>query len=306
MSLLPDLNKTSAKTSILGGGTQPLRSPKIKILGDTWDDFNVGFNLLLYGSPGTGKTHFLSALVESGEKVLIVTTDAGGNVAINTIKANLIRAKGANAKQWLTDHLRFVYIPVGDQVGEGRDSIVSFFSEIDKDPNHELWQFKPTVLVWEGFSTYQSNYIVDEFDDSDGAVENFKQWGKINTATIRDSEQFFKIASKYSAALIRVVTCQEGIKSVMVKVGTDREGKPIMEREKRKTGEPHLQTGAAQFFRAAFDGVIRMDKTPEGKFIYEIVTQGTAGKQRVILPPKMDADPMKVWSEFKTQLGLTA
>lgn len=302
MSLLPDLQKT-AKTSILGGGTQPLRSPKLKVLGENWEDFNVGFNLLLFGTPGTGKTYLLAKLVELGEKLMVITTDAGGDVAINTIKAHIIRVKGEDAQEWLKAHLRFIHVPVGEQVGEGRDALSEWFKDAQKDPNHDLWRFSPTVLVWEGFSSYQQNYIVDEFDDSEGAVENFKQWGKIRTATIRDSEIFFKMASKQYPYLVRIVTCLEGTKKVMVKVGTDKEGKPILEGVVQKTGAPQLQTSAKEMFNAAFDGVIRLDREGD-KFIYEIVTEGKAGKQRVVLPPKMEADPAKLWNEFKTQLGI--
>lgn len=293
---------------LLGTGTQPLRSPKLKVMGANIKDFDVGFNWLLFGPPGSGKTYVLAELIVLGERLGLIITDAGGDVAINTIKAHVL-ASGKDMK-WLQDHLRYVYAPVGDAVGEGRDALTEFFVDLQRNTTHEWWQFNPTVLAWDGFSTYQGNYIVDEFDDSDGSVENFKQWGKISTATIRDSEIFFKVRPPGGSNLVRIVTCQEGSERVKIKTGVDKDGKPVFEDRIQNTGKPLLQTRAVRMFMGAFDAVVRLAREAgkdgeQGKFTYHITNKADeGGKKRIKLPDVMQASPATLWREFNSQLGI--
>lgn len=285
------------KDNFLGSGTKSVRSPRLRIMGEDIKDFSqIGLNILLVGKPGSGKTNALAQLVLAGYKLFIVSTDAGGDNGINTIKAQVIAA--GKDLEYLRAHLRWVHVDIGDQVGEGRSALLEFLKDLRKEG--AFGEFTPDVLVWEGLSNYQANYIVDEFDADDGSVDNFKQWGKISTATVRDLEYFFKIPVPY-----RIVTCQEGQKSVKVKVGVDAQGKPIMEDRRVDTGGAAIKTGALRSVLAAFDLVILLNTDADGKKIYSIDSKKDGeGKKRVNLPEVMPPDFMKVWIETNKQLGI--
>ena len=284
------------KENFLGGGTKTLRSPRLRVKGDDLADLNVGMNVLLIGMPGRGKTHAIADLILRGLKVFMVSTDSGGDNGINTIKARCLAA--GKDIEYVRAHLRWVHVDVGDAVGEGRSALMEYLKSL-RDLNG-FDGFVPDVLVWEGFSNYQGNYVVDEFDEDDGGVENFKQWGKISTATIRDLEYFFKIPVLY-----KIVTCQEGEKRVKVRVGLDAKGQPIFEDQKVPTGGPALKTSAAKSVMAAFDISILLSIDKDGKYMYNIKCgAGSEGKKRVKLPEEMPADFSKVWDETKKQLGI--
>mgnify|MGYP007100091325 CR=1 FL=1 len=283
------------KETLLGGGTKTLRSPRLRIKGDSLADLNVGMNYFLVGKPGSGKSDAVARLILSGLKVFMLSTDSGGDNGINTVKAQVLAA--GKTLEYLMEHFRWAHVDIGDAVGEGRNALLEYLKFL-RDPAN-FGDFTPTVLVWEGFANYQANYIVDEFDDMEGGVDNFKQWGKISTATVRDLEYFFKVPVLY-----KIVTCQEGQKSTKVKVGVDAKGQPIMEDRRVDTGGAALKTGALRSVLAAFDVVIRLG-VDNGKYMYYIKNVGdNEGKKRVKLPEEMPADFMKVWDETKKQLGI--
>ena len=284
------------KENFLGGGTKTVRSPRLRVKGDDIADFNVGMNIFLVGKPGSGKSDAIARLILQGLKVFIVSTDSGGDNGINTIKAQAIAA--GKDLEFVRAHLRWVHVDIGDAVGEGRSALLEFLKSLRQEG--AFGNFAPDVLVWEGFANYQANYIVDEFDQDDGGVDNFKQWGKISTATVRDLEYFFKIPVLY-----KIVTCQEGQKSVKVKVGVDQKGQPIMEDRRVDTGGAALKTGALRSVLAAFDLVIRLGLDKDGKYMYYVRSkEDNEGKKRVKLPEEMPAEFMKVWEETKKQLGI--
>lgn len=285
------------KDNFLGSGTKSVRSPRLRIMGEDIKDFSqIGLNIFLVGKPGSGKTNALAQLVLAGYKLFIVSTDAGGDNGINTIKAQVIAA--GKDLEYLRAHLRWVHVDIGDQVGEGRSALLEFLKSLRSEG--AFGNFSPDVLVWEGFANYQANYIVDEFDDDEGGVDNFKQWGKISTATVRDLEYFCKIPATY-----RIVTCQEGQKSVKIKVGVDAKGQPIMEDRRVDTGGAALKTGATRSVLAAFDLIIRLGIDKDGKYMYNVKCGADSeGKKRVKLPEEMPADFLKVWNETKKQLGI--
>lgn len=286
----------TVKDTLLGGGTKTLRSPRLRIKGEDLADFNVGMNFFLVGKPGSGKTDALANLILAGHKIFMVSTDSGGDNGINTIKARCLAA--GKTMQYVQEHLRWVHVDIGDAVGEGRSALLEYLKDLRKEG--AFGDFTPDVLVWEGFANYQANYIVDEFDEDDGGVDNFKQWGKIGTATVRDLEYFFKVPVLY-----KIVSCQEGTKSVKVKVGTDARNQPIMEDRKVDTGGPALVTKAVRSVLAAFDVMIRLGLDRDGKYCYTIKSkEDNEGKKRVMLPEEMPADFMKVWNETKKQLGI--
>lgn len=300
-----DIPSPSAKNSLLGGGTKAVRSPRLpSIKGNSLDDLDIGFAICLIGKPGSGKTNALAELILAGYKVFMVNTDAGGDNGINTIKARVLSA--GKSLQYMLDHFRWITVEVGDQVGEGRSALVEFLHSM-RNSECEVWDFDPDVLVWEGFATYQGSYIIDEFDESDGSVSNFKEWGKIQTATIRDTEAFFKVRNPRNGKKpYRIVTCQEGQKSVKVRVGMDASNKPILEDQKVDTGGSALKTSAVRMFNAAFDVIIVCRVDNAGKYRYILSTdQQRDSKKRVVLPNEMDADFMKVWNETKKQLGIS-
>lgn len=290
---MADLN---LKNNFLGGGTKTLRAPRLRVKGEDLADLNVGMNFFLIGRPGRGKTHAIAELILSGLRVFMVSTDSGGDNGINTIKARVL-ASGKDLT-YVQNHLRWVHVDVGDAVGEGRSALMEYLKSL-RDLS-AFGDFKPDVLVWEGFTNYQGNFIVDEFDDEEGGVENFKQWGKISTATIRDLEYFFKIPVLY-----KIVSCQEGEKRVKVKVGMDAKNQPIFEDRKVNTGGADLKTSAVKSVMAAFDVSIVMGIDKDGKYVYTVKCgDGDGGKKRVKLPEEMPADFMKVWNETKKQLGI--
>ena len=278
----------------LGTGTKTIRAPRLRVKGADFTDLNVGMNFLLIGMPGRGKTHAIADLILSGLKVFMVSTDSGGDNGINTIKARCLAA--GKTLEYVSAHLRWVHVDVGDAVGEGRSALMEYLKSLRDLSGFD--GFVPDVLVWEGLTNYQSNYIVDEFDDDEGGVENFKQWGKISTATIRDLEYFFKIPVLY-----KIVTCQESEKRVKVKIGADAKGATIFEDRKLPTGLPDLKTGAAKSVMAAFDVSILMSVDKDEKYMYTI-SCGGEGKKRVKLPASMAANFMQVWNDTKKQLSI--
>lgn len=280
----------------LGAGTKVVRSPRIPILGANIADLDVGMSFLLVGPPGVGKTNAVAELIIAGYKVFIISTDSGGDNGINTIKSRCLAA--GKDLQYISDHLRFVHVPIGDQVGEGKTAFTHFVRE-DLPESEEFKSFGPDVVMWEGMANYQANYIIDEFDDEDGGIDNFKVWGKIATATVRDLEYFFKIPTKY-----KIVSCQEGQKSVKVRVGSDAQGKPIFEDQRLNTGMAALKTGAMRSVLAAFDVVINL-RIDKDRYMYYTGNRGDdKSKRRVVLPDEMPADFIKVWDTTKKQLGI--
>lgn len=283
------------KDTLLGGGTKSVRSPRLRIMGENLADLNVGINYFLIGKPGSGKSDAIARLILAGYKVFMLSTDSGGDNGINTVKAQCLAA--GKTLDYVMEHLRWAHVDIGDAVGEGRNALLEYLKHL-RDPAN-FGNFTPDVLVWEGFANYQANYIVDEFDDSEGGVDNFKQWGKISTATVRDLEYFFKVPVLY-----KIVTCQEGQKSVKVKVGIDQKGQPIMEDRRVDTGGAALKTGALRSVLAAFDIVIRLG-VDNGKYVYYTKSNGDGeAKKRVQLPEEMPADFMQVWNTTRKQLGI--
>ena len=312
MSIKPPSKPTStiASNFIAGGVGKTLTSPRTKARNFASEDPEIYVKAMFFGSPGTGKTWVVKSLLELGFKVLVVTTDVGGD-GLNAI---IIPMRREGTWEKFRHNLR-------SQELTGYEEVKAFF----KDPENfegleDLYQWDPDFIFWDGLSGWQqvdvSQYVGDMTPERSGAKGvsdaresglQFEQadWGQIRNATVRGVDDFCGIRNKLTGKpWHKIVTCHEAVKSK----GASGGGGFV------EAKEPLLQGAGGRIIIGAFDLVIRCtaksDLTDEdgSKRIYEYVfppNQNLVAKVRGYeFPPRMIADPKELITSIFKQMGV--
>ena len=271
--------------------------------GDDPDEMFV--KLEIYGAWGSGKTFVIKGLLESGLKVLVVTTDMGGS-GLNSIKIPLRR----EGKGELLANLREVVLDSDEEVQAFVSHPETFFPEI--------YEWDPDFLFWDGWGSWQQIQLMERIGSmptqrkggelpeavEEGLKMEMDQWGMIKIGTTRTTHKFCALHNKTNGKpWNKILTAQEGFKSV--KVG---DSASVL----KETKLPLLQGSGGILSGGAFDLIIRTRKdTVEekgkiiDKFKYEIRGENQISKVRGFeLPATMDADFGKLWTMLSEQMGI--
>ena len=268
--------KSDAKAIV--AGTKKPKPQAYKPKGD--DDLS---KTLVFGPLGSGKTSFALGPLLCGERLLVLSTDFGGN-GLKTITNHLKKL----GRLELVDNI------LNLDVAEYED-VISFYQDpLSYVP--DLMDFKPTVHLWEGFSTF-NNDLLDEYSDKNDefrdVTEGFAHWYDIKRATMRALRKFFGFTLPDGTRMHKIMTSLEG-KAQVNKMTNETEKAPL------------VQTGARDFVGGGFDVVINCYKE-EGKdgheqFFYRCA--GASSKYAVKnrgfdFKPVEKAEPERIWKILK-------
>jgi hypothetical protein len=229
-----------------------VRSPAVRVasLADEEERYLKG---MLFGPWGGGKTFTINHLLELGFKVLVLTTDIGGD-GLNTVI--LDQKQKGNAH--LLKNIRKVEV-------DDYDACVSFIKKPEAYMT-DLYDWDPDWVFWDGFSGFQQVSISEHVGDqgSEKAEEKgqntdlqfeMSQWGQVRNATIRAVSNFLDIHNKKTGRKWhKILTCQENIRT---KPGKEGEG-PV------DTVSPLLQGAGGILMGAGFDFIWRVLSKTQG------------------------------------------
>jgi len=272
------------------GGTH-IKSPRVKVstLSDIEDRI---LKMMLYGGQGTGKTFVICALLELGYKILILTTDFGGD-GLNTVRLEMKRWK----KKHLLKNTRVVEATGYDAIRDFIDNPTTYVEG--------LWtEFVPDLIFWDGFSAFQQVDIAEHVsdsgkgDDSDLKFE-MSQWGMVRNATIRTVNDFLNMGSGDHKPH-KIVTCLEEVK---VKEGTQEDKlAPLMQ----GAGKILAGAGFDLIWRVSCNMVGTGDNV-SASYKYQTKPDGTkrVGKSRGFdVPYELPADMYHTWVALTDELEL--
>ena len=245
--------------------------------------------LLVYGHSGSGKTFVIVGCLIHGERVLVLSTDFGSN-GLKTVK-NELRKRG---KLNLLNNLRVLDLA-------SYEDIEAFL----KDPTPfvpDLAEFDPTVLVWEGFSTFNidilDEYILSHAPSAEGAGElrraglahNKQDWQGMKRGTVRGLRYFFAFVLPNGKQVHKILTCLEA--------------QPETDELTQKTQRSVLVHGTGKSLMApGFDVIIEVfkEESKDGLVNYFYRCDGDSQKYLLKnrgfeLKPVEPADPVRLWS----------
>jgi len=286
MSELTDkLKAAKARTA----GTVVAAKPRPKAYRLKAED-NDAVKALLFGHSGTGKTFFLVGILLAGERVVVLSSDFGSNGLV-TVK-NELRKRG---KLDLLNNLVVVDVSTFDE-------IVGFFDNaIDYMP--DLNDFNPTVIVWEGFTSFNvdilDEYILSMAPGADGAGEMRKEgwthtkqdWQGHKRGTIRTLRRFLAWTPESGKKIHKLLTCLES--------------KPEINELSSKTQRGPLVHGTGRdLMNVGFDVVMQTfkEETKETGVIQHFYRFSGASDKFVVksrgfdLQPIEPAEPERIWS----------
>ena len=155
-----------------------------------------GRKLMVFGDVGSGKTYAFADLVTSGERLLVVTTEEGGGGMITL--ANELARRG-NGELYRTNVfvvtlyeyksvLEAFKMVTNKETGKKEPALYKYYPE--------LREFAPTVLVWEGFTNFQTALADEEIlgndemkiDAADGGRHGY--WGELLKISRRILQDF--------------------------------------------------------------------------------------------------------------------
>lgn len=202
--------------------------------------------ILGYGHSGTGKTLAIKGILEAGYKVLVVSTDLGGNGL-----SSVFNALHAEGKGQLCDNIVHADFPDYDSLSDFLKNPHAVFPEFS--------DFSPDWAVWDGFTGFQQvqiqSKILEEINpatknSSDGREEGLwaeqQDWGMIRTATVRALNNFLNLHDWQNKKMLhKYMTCLEQ------KPTADKLSGEVMR-------SPYIQGSASALMQPAFDVIIEM------------------------------------------------
>lgn len=270
--------------------------PKVQHL----DAANSNFlKIMVFGEPGSGKTDAIVGFLLAGLKIFVLTTDLGGSGLITV--SNRLKALD---REDLLANIKNVDL---NEVPH----IITFLEHPEK-VYPEIYEFDPDMLVWEGFSFFQT-VVLDEYvleteqigkseielrDKGLFAVQT--DWNAMRRGAMRYSNKFLQMHNKQTGQLWhKYMTFQEDMPE------RDKEGKELST-YKRK---PLLYTAANTLMRAGFDLVIHMAvlQGSQGKIDYKYRTQSSptlyAKNRGMAILPEEPADMQALWFKINPRLN---
>ena len=304
--MLPKLSPPAAQKAenFVKGGVKTITATRAKVRNYAEDDADLYLKALIFGNSGSGKTYIIRALLELGYKVLVLSTDLGGD-GLNSIIIPM-RTDGT----WATykNNLRSVEI-------EGYDEVANFLAR-PESLVPDIYDWDPDFLFWDGMTGWQINDVGEKVGDysvgdkasaaeQDGLQLNQQKWGQIQRATYRGLSDFCAMRNQKTGKIWhKIATCLETIKSK----GAGAGGGFVEGRE------PYLQGAGGRMAMAAFDLIVRtsiqsspLDEDGSKREFWYILQghQNLAAKVRGYqLPPKMKADAKELIRLLMGQMGL--
>ena len=310
MELKP-LETTVTKDAFVKRSVKVVKTPQVKVhkLSDYADRC---VKILVFGESGSGKTMGLVGLLRAGLKILIISTDVGGD-GLATVYAELKRS----GEEKLLEN---AYVISGLIT---YDDVYSFLSD-PKEVWPEIYDMDIDMVAWDGFSGFQLVQLQDHIGEdlapedsntrkvSDVRKEGLKleqqDWGAIKNATVKALTKFLNLNNPVTGKVWhKYMTCLEAEKERLLQVNDG--DKPRYEEKKTLL----IQGAAKKLVEAAFDIVIEaravLERGDEGKKrVYQYHTQPheklTAKARGVQLEPIEKPDMAAIWQKTREQLGL--
>lgn len=277
-----------------------------KLVGKTADREDSGYlKMASFALPGDGKTYAIKALLEAGERVFCIQTDVGGSGA-TTIKLAARREGNAALLKNLSEFEFTSY----EQVTQFLDDPSCLVIVDADDKEVPLLDWRPTVLVWEGFSNFQTvmlrDYILSLQPGTKGSSEarseglraEMQDWDSIKAGTNTRLDQFLRTHHPDGTKWHKYVTFHEN----------EPKENPLTGEMLR---EPMISGSARKNIAAGFDLMIHMTHSngTDGKRVYhyEVESSRALTKKRGFLfeSQKLPGDMTALWADCKKQLGLT-
>lgn len=258
---------------------------KLNVLADKPDENEA---ILIYGPQGSGKTHCIVEMLRAGERVFLLSTDMGGSGASTVV--NVLREENPDLLKNILEVTLTTY-----------EEVEAFLADVPQ----EVWEFNPTVLVWDGFSNFQTNLVLDKVGDmtdhkketssarDEGAAFDQQDWGIVKRLSNRAALAFLALRNNITKLFpVRVLTCWQ---EVMQKT---QDGKLTITPLKR----PMLVGATKHGLGAAFGLCIltKLTRDEKGNRKFSYITEGHEvgfDKQRVKnLKPEEDSF-LTIWKE---------
>lgn len=267
--------------------------------------------ILGYGVPGAGKSLAIFGLLKAGLKVAVLSTEAGG-----TGLRSVMSAAEAADRAELLNNLVYYDLPsfeyLDSILGDRKDTSYSAFWGLPAE-NKTLLEFNPDIIVWDGFSNFQVNYI-DEYVLSldyaanieklamsemrnEGLIAGEKDWDAIGRLTKRYLDRFVNISRPDGTKPHVYVNCWEKEPDL------DNPGRKVKEADKQY--RPFLVGSARQQILGYFDFAIRMVRieskfgADKSEFKYYTAVANSAGRVRGNeLEAVENADMEEVWKKL--------
>lgn len=314
---MPELRILTPAAQSFNAGTvaKPQRQTRKNRMKSLADPSVLAAKVALFGNQGTGKTYTIVALLKMGFKVVVLSTDLGGN-GLLTIRLAL-KQEGL---LHLLDNCRFIQLKGFDDVNDFLDDPKAFAED--------FYTWSPDFLFWDGFSNFQGNDLKEyvgagaeamagkKADDmADIRVQGFrfeiKDYEPLNNATLRLLDKFLGLNNKETGQIIhKIVTMMESIRSKPKSSDNPTAGAQYVDEKK-----PLLSGQSGILSGAAFDLIIRCsvetgrdDSADSGEARkYWYITEGNqnvaAKKRGFKLPAKMEADFSTLWKDVAAQAG---
>jgi hypothetical protein len=237
---MPQPQKSQFANKVAGMAAKSKPKPMVNRGGDKAGRWA---KILSYGHSGTGKTFAIIGFLKAGLRVVVISTDLGGNGLASVF--NQLEKEGLSH---LADNI--VHIDFPDY-----DGLIDFL----KDPigiYPEFYDFKPDFLVWDGFSGFQQQHVSDKIMEitpqvnkvSEGREEGLwkdqQDWGMVRNATLKALANYLALHNwKHSTAINKYMTCLEN--------------KPMADKITNEIQRgPYIQGSAAALMAPAFDIII--------------------------------------------------
>lgn len=266
-----------------------------------------GRKILLFGPSASGKTFGLVDLIAHGERLLVISTEQGGN-GLDTVRNELARR---GTPELFEERVRILDPKTHEQTQR-------LFSKTKVDGKYqpqlyfdypEIKDFRPTTLVWEGLTDFQDTqvhrHLVGDQDIADVYADARHYWGDLGKHTSLMHGDFLNLTDP-DYDWNHILTVHE--KEVWA---TDDKGNRV----KGATKPLKITYKLSGSFdpKAAYDLVIRVRRdtktdlsNPMGAPLVIHTYQVTAGAEKADvkkrgydLPDEFPADMVRVWKQVK-------
>ena len=271
-SVADKLKAAKDRAAVATGAVTRVR-PQAYKLTDADTTVKVG----IFGPLGSGKSTFLVGPLLCGERILVKSTDFGGNGLLSVVN-ELKRIGRAD----LIENIRNV------DIADYKDAIDMMESPQLFVPDLEA--FDPTVYFWDGYSTFNID-LLDEYSETAKEMEGLKDdkwahWYDVKRATLRSMRKFFGFRLPNGKRLHKIMSFVEA--------------KPDTNDLTNVTEKaPLIQGGAKDLSTGGFDVVFNCySEEKDGKFTYYYRCRSAkhAVKNRGFdLKPVEVAEPERIW-----------